>query len=207
MESEFPANSVSCSEPREQGQPVGQNPGERLTWIDEVEFDVPVYGKGRRLVRRVRVPVLAAAPGPTRTAPNPTTKAVAELLSAAGAKFRCWATARPARVTLPAVPATNCCSSNWPPERRIPQRLCSRASSASTARSSSPARTASTPSAANTRRSAATTPCCTTPSPQPASGTRSSSRCSQRPATPRRSPITTRATSAGTTRCTTRHAS
>ncbi len=40
------------------GNPWGQNAKDRTNWIDEVDFDVPVYGEDVDSLRRLRVPVL-----------------------------------------------------------------------------------------------------------------------------------------------------
>ena len=59
MESEFPSELGGLYKNLEtKGNPWGQNAKERLTWIDEVDFDVPVYGKDVDSLRRLRVPVL-----------------------------------------------------------------------------------------------------------------------------------------------------
>ena len=102
---------------------MGQNSQERLTWIDEVEFDVPVYGKGRRLVRRVRYLFWVGCAGAYEDrAKKKTTKAVARAAVGRRVKFLVLGDGGTARVTCPpfrqrtAVPATGL------PERRIPQR-------------------------------------------------------------------------------------
>ena len=59
VESEFPAELNGLFKNLERnGNPWGQSAKERTKWIDEVDFDVPGLRRGRRLLRRLRVPVL-----------------------------------------------------------------------------------------------------------------------------------------------------
>ena len=165
MESEFPAElGVLFKNLENKGNPWGQNSKDRTNWIDEVEFDVPVYGKDVESFEGYEYLFWVGCAGAFEDRAKKTTKAVAELLAVAGVKFLVLGEGRPAPATRPAARATSSCSSSWPRRTSRRSTTCSRASSGSTARSSSPARTASTPWAANTRSSAATTRCCTTPS-------------------------------------------
>ena len=59
MESEFPSElGVLFKNLENKGNPWGQNAKDRTNWIDEVDFDVPVYGEDVDSLRRLRVPVL-----------------------------------------------------------------------------------------------------------------------------------------------------
>ena len=59
MESEFPSElGVLFKNLENKGNPWGQNAKDRTNWIDEVDFDVPVYGKDVESLRGLRVPVL-----------------------------------------------------------------------------------------------------------------------------------------------------
>ena len=59
MESEFPGElGVLFKNLENKGNPWGQNSKDRTNWIDEVEFDVPVYGKDVESFEGLRVPVL-----------------------------------------------------------------------------------------------------------------------------------------------------
>jgi len=88
MESEFPSELAGLYKNLEtKGNPWGQNSKERLTWIDEVTFDVPVYGKDVDSFDGFEYLFWVGCAGSLDDRAKKTTKAVAELLSAAGVKF------------------------------------------------------------------------------------------------------------------------
>ncbi|MGI9164006.1 MAG: heterodisulfide reductase-related iron-sulfur binding cluster [Mycobacterium sp.] len=88
MESEFPSELAGLYKNLEtKGNPWGQNSKERLTWIDEVNFDVPVYGKDVDSFAGFEYLFWVGCAGSLDDRAKKTTKAVAELLSAAGVKF------------------------------------------------------------------------------------------------------------------------
>ncbi len=88
MESEFPSElGVLYKNLESKGNPWGQNAKERLSWIDEVEFDVPVYGKDVDSFAGFEYLFWVGCAGAYEDRAKKTTKAVAELLSAAGVKF------------------------------------------------------------------------------------------------------------------------
>lgn len=88
MESEFPSElGVLYKNLESKGNPWGQNAKERLTWIDEVEFDIPVYGKDVESFAGFEYLFWVGCAGAYEDRAKKTTKAVAELLAAAGVKF------------------------------------------------------------------------------------------------------------------------
>jgi Fe-S oxidoreductase len=88
MESEFPSELGGLYKNLEtKGNPWGQNAKERLTWIDEVDFDVPVYGKDVESFVGFEYLFWVGCAGALDDRAKKTTKAVAELLSAAGVKY------------------------------------------------------------------------------------------------------------------------
>ena len=88
MLSEFPSELAGLYKNLEnKGNPWGQNSKERLTWIDEVDFDVPVYGKDVDSFAGFEYLFWVGCAGSLDDRAKKTTKAVAELLSAAGVKF------------------------------------------------------------------------------------------------------------------------
>jgi Fe-S oxidoreductase len=88
MESEFPGELGGLYKNLEtKGNPWGQNAKERLTWIDEVDFDVPVYGRDVESFAGFEYLFWVGCAGALDDRAKKTTKAVAELLSAAGVKF------------------------------------------------------------------------------------------------------------------------
>ena len=88
MESEFPSELGGCYKNLEnKGNPWGQNAKERLSWIDEVDFDVPVYGKDVDSFAGFEYLFWVGCAGAYEDRAKKTTKAVAELLAAAGVKF------------------------------------------------------------------------------------------------------------------------
>ncbi|WP_060941810.1 (Fe-S)-binding protein, partial [Mycolicibacterium vaccae] len=88
MESEFPGElGVLFKNLENKGNPWGQNSKERTNWIDEVDFDVPVYGKDVESFDGYEYLFWVGCAGAYEDRAKKTTKAVAELLSAAGVKF------------------------------------------------------------------------------------------------------------------------
>ena len=88
MESEFPSElGVLFKNLENKGNPWGQNAKDRLTWIDEVEFDVPVYGKDVESFDGFEYLFWVGCAGAYEDRAKKTTKAVAELLAVAGVKF------------------------------------------------------------------------------------------------------------------------
>ena len=88
MESEFPGELGGLFKNLEtKGNPWGQNSKERLTWIDEVDFDVPVYGKDVESFAGFEYLFWVGCAGALDDRAKKTTKAVAELLASAGVKF------------------------------------------------------------------------------------------------------------------------
>ena len=88
MESEFPSElGVLYKNLESKGNPWGQNAKERLSWIDEVDFDVPVYGKDVDSFAGFEYLFWVGCAGAYEDRAKKTTKAVAELLAAAGVKF------------------------------------------------------------------------------------------------------------------------
>ena len=88
MESEFPTELGGLYKNLEaKGNPWGQNAKERLTWIDEVSFDVPVYGKDVDSFVGFEYLFWVGCAGALDDRAKKTTKAVAELLAASGVKF------------------------------------------------------------------------------------------------------------------------
>ncbi|WP_179965789.1 (Fe-S)-binding protein [Mycolicibacterium confluentis] len=88
MESEFPSElGVLFKNLENKGNPWGQNAKDRLNWIDEVEFDVPVYGKDVDSFDGFEYLFWVGCAGAYEDRAKKTTKAVAELLSVAGVNF------------------------------------------------------------------------------------------------------------------------
>lgn len=89
MESEFPGElGVLFKNLETKGNPWGgQNSKDRTNWIDEVDFDVPVYGKDVESFEGFEYLFWVGCAGAYEDRAKKTTKAVAELLSAAGVKF------------------------------------------------------------------------------------------------------------------------
>ena len=69
------------------GNPWGQNSKDRTNWIDEVEFDVPVYGKDVESFDGYEYLFWVGCAGAYEDRAKKTTKAVAELLATAGVKY------------------------------------------------------------------------------------------------------------------------
>ncbi|GJF19850.1 Fe-S oxidoreductase [Mycolicibacterium cyprinidarum] len=88
MESEFPGElGVLFKNLENKGNPWGQNSKDRTNWIDEVDFDVPVYGKDVDSFDGYEYLFWVGCAGAYEDRAKKTTKAVAELLSAAGVKY------------------------------------------------------------------------------------------------------------------------
>lgn len=88
MESEFPSElGVLFKNLETKGNPWGQNAKDRTNWIDEVEFDVPVYGKDVESFEGYEYLFWVGCAGAYEDRAKKTTKAVAELLAAAGVKY------------------------------------------------------------------------------------------------------------------------
>ena len=88
MESEFPAELSTLFKNLEtKGNPWGQNAGDRTNWIDEVDFDVPVYGEDVDSFDGYEYLFWVGCAGAYDDKAKKTTKAVAELLAIAGVKY------------------------------------------------------------------------------------------------------------------------
>ncbi|BBZ46150.1 (Fe-S)-binding protein [Mycobacterium parmense] len=88
MESEFPSElSVLFKNLETKGNPWGQNAADRTNWIDEVDFDVPVYGEDVDSFDGFEYLFWVGCAGAYDDKAKKTTKAVAELLAIAGVKY------------------------------------------------------------------------------------------------------------------------
>ncbi|MEW5809676.1 MAG: (Fe-S)-binding protein [Actinomycetota bacterium] len=88
MESEFPGElGVLYKNLENKGNPWGQNAKDRTNWIDEVDFDVPVYGKDVESFEGYEYLFWVGCAGAFEDRAKKTTKAVAELLATAGVKY------------------------------------------------------------------------------------------------------------------------
>ncbi|HUH71841.1 MAG TPA: (Fe-S)-binding protein [Mycobacterium sp.] len=88
MESEFPSElSVLFKNLETKGNPWGQNASDRTKWIDEVDFDVPVYGQDVDSFDGYEYLFWVGCAGAYDDKAKKTTKAVAELLAIAGVKY------------------------------------------------------------------------------------------------------------------------
>jgi Fe-S oxidoreductase len=88
MESEFPSElGVLFKNLETKGNPWGQNAKDRTNWIDEVDFDVPVYGKDVESFEGYEYLFWVGCAGAYEDRAKKTTKAVAELLAIAGVKY------------------------------------------------------------------------------------------------------------------------
>ncbi len=88
MESEFPSElAVLFKNLETKSNPWGQNAKDRLKWIDEVEFDVPVYGVDADSFDGYEYLFWVGCAGAFEDRAKKTTKAVAELLAIAGVKY------------------------------------------------------------------------------------------------------------------------
>jgi Fe-S oxidoreductase len=88
VESEFPGElGVLFKNLENKGNPWGQNAKDRTNWIDEVDFDVPVYGQDVDSFDGFEYLFWVGCAGAYEDRAKKTTKAVAELLSTAGVKY------------------------------------------------------------------------------------------------------------------------
>ena len=88
MESEFPGElGVLFKNLEAKGNPWGQNAKDRTNWIDEVDFDVPVYGSDVESFEGYEYLFWVGCAGAYEDRAKKTTKAVAELLAIAGVKY------------------------------------------------------------------------------------------------------------------------
>jgi Fe-S oxidoreductase len=86
--SEFPGElGVLFKNLEQKGNPWGQSAKERTTWIDEVDFDVPVYGQDVDSFEGFEYLFWVGCAGAFEDRAKKTTKAVAELLAVADVKF------------------------------------------------------------------------------------------------------------------------
>jgi Fe-S oxidoreductase len=85
---EFPGElGVLFKNLEQKGNPWGQSAKERTTWIDEVDFDVPVYGQDVDSFEGFEYLFWVGCAGAFEDRAKKTTKAVAELLAVADVKF------------------------------------------------------------------------------------------------------------------------
>ncbi len=88
IESEFPSELAGLFKNLEnKGNPWGQNSKDRLNWINEVDFDIPVFGKDADSFDGYEYLFWVGCAGAYEDRAKKTTKAVAELLATAGTKF------------------------------------------------------------------------------------------------------------------------
>ena len=88
MESEFPSElSVLFKNLETKSNPWGQNASDRTNWIDELDFDVPVYGEDVDSFDGYEYLFWVGCAGAYDDKAKKTTKAVAELLAIAGVKY------------------------------------------------------------------------------------------------------------------------
>ncbi|MVU80130.1 4Fe-4S dicluster domain-containing protein [Nocardia sp. ET3-3] len=88
IESEFPSELAGLFKNLEnKGNPWGQNAKDRLNWISEVDFEVPVYGRDADSFDGYEYLFWVGCAGAYEDRAKKTTKAVAELLATAGTKF------------------------------------------------------------------------------------------------------------------------
>ncbi|WP_305092730.1 (Fe-S)-binding protein [Prescottella sp. R16] len=88
IESEFPSELAGLFKNLEnKGNPWGQNSKDRLNWISEMDFEIPVYGKDADSFDGYEYLFWVGCAGAYEDRAKKTTKAVAELLATAGVKF------------------------------------------------------------------------------------------------------------------------
>lgn len=88
IESEFPSELAGLFKNLEnKGNPWGQNSKDRLNWIKEMDFDIPVYGQDADTFEDYEYLFWVGCAGAYEDRAKKTTKAVAELLATAGVKF------------------------------------------------------------------------------------------------------------------------
>ncbi|EME16436.1 heterodisulfide reductase-related iron-sulfur binding cluster [Rhodococcus triatomae] len=88
IESEFPTELAGLFKNLEnKGNPWGQNAKDRLNWISEMDFEIPVFGKDAETFDDYEYLFWVGCAGAYEDRAKKTTKAVAELLATAGVKF------------------------------------------------------------------------------------------------------------------------
>ncbi len=88
IESEFPSELAGLFKNLEnKGNPWGQNSKDRTAWINELEFDVPVFGEDTDSFEDYEYLFWVGCAGAYEDRAKKTTKAVAELLNIAAVKF------------------------------------------------------------------------------------------------------------------------
>ncbi|MFZ2528004.1 MAG: (Fe-S)-binding protein, partial [Rhodococcus sp. (in: high G+C Gram-positive bacteria)] len=88
IESDFPSELAGLFKNLEnKGNPWGQNSKDRLNWINELDFDVPVFGQDADSFDGYEYLFWVGCAGAYEDRAKKTTKAVAELLATAGTKF------------------------------------------------------------------------------------------------------------------------
>ncbi len=88
IESEFPSELAGLFKNLEnKGNPWGQNAKDRLNWISEMEFEIPVFGQDADSFQDYEYLFWVGCAGAYEDRAKKTTKAVAELLATAGVKF------------------------------------------------------------------------------------------------------------------------
>ncbi|PPJ36318.1 Fe-S oxidoreductase [Nocardia nova] len=88
IESEFPSELAGLFKNLEnKGNPWGQNAKDRLNWMSELDFDIPVFGQDAETFDGYEYLFWVGCAGAYEDRAKKTTKAVAELLATAGVKF------------------------------------------------------------------------------------------------------------------------
>ncbi|NKY85634.1 heterodisulfide reductase-related iron-sulfur binding cluster [Nocardia veterana] len=88
IESEFPSELAGLFKNLEnKGNPWGQNAKDRLNWMSELDFDIPVFGQDADSFDGYEYLFWVGCAGAYEDRAKKTTKAVAELLATAGVKF------------------------------------------------------------------------------------------------------------------------
>ncbi|UYP18441.1 heterodisulfide reductase-related iron-sulfur binding cluster [Rhodococcus sp. Z13] len=88
IESDFPSELAGLFKNLEnKGNPWGQNAKDRLNWINELEFEIPVFGQDAETFDGYEYLFWVGCAGAYEDRAKKTTKAVAELLATAGVKF------------------------------------------------------------------------------------------------------------------------
>ena len=88
IESDFPSELAGLFKNLEnKGNPWGQNSKDRLNWISEMDFEIPVFGQDADSFDGYEYLFWVGCAGAYEDRAKKTTKAVAELLATAGTKF------------------------------------------------------------------------------------------------------------------------
>ena len=88
IESDFPSELAGLFKNLEnKGNPWGQNSKDRLNWINELDFEIPVFGQDAESFDGYEYLFWVGCAGAYEDRAKKTTKAVAELLATAGTKF------------------------------------------------------------------------------------------------------------------------